>query len=622
MSGSRAAVLKSEDGKITVPLPLGKTALGRTNLKLDDKRVSRTQADITLERKNGRLSARLLVNGVNACYVKGTEEETYVGKGEEQALASGDTICFCGQSYPFVLTFLSTTTTTPSAISSTNKRKLEEETRGEEEEEQEEEKEDTAQAQKRRKVEPKGGGGALPAVDGALSLAFPSFGTGVFQYDLERAAQVTCKHVAAFLEEHDDPRIRLYAVDITESATLAAIRKCWKGRDARFQIRVANITKMKTEGIPCRVIANAANEWFSAMGSGVNLAINKAAGPALDKETKARYKGGARAGQVYPVPLPTSSPLRANEGVHHVVHVMAPNMNPQRNNCLHDDYTKGDRLLGQCYSSLLTTFWDLVSGSPTTKASAQAEDEIEEDFDEADFAPRPTETKKSAPAVPKSSANAFSMLMTAKKPEAEPKGGKAASEGASAPKAPARAGGWSDALTPYATHPEKVPPNIMHQYDDKTVCIFDKFPKAFKHLLVLPRRLIPGYGNLTADDVPLLKEMQKRGQMTVEQLTSRYGTLKFRLGFHAVPSMRQLHMHVISQDFDSEHLKTKKHWNSFTTEFFIPADKFIKTLETDGSIHFEKARYEAWLEAPLKCHVCHQSQKTMPALKGHLLSHA
>jgi uncharacterized membrane protein HdeD (DUF308 family) len=28
--------------------------------------------------------------------------------------------------------------------------------------------------------------------------------------------------------------------------------------------------------------------------------------------------GGARAGQVYPVPLPTSSPLRANEGVHHV----------------------------------------------------------------------------------------------------------------------------------------------------------------------------------------------------------------------------------------------------------------------------------------------------------------
>jgi hypothetical protein len=75
---------------------------------------------------------------------------------------------------------------------------LEQETRGEEEEEQEEEKEDTAQAQKRRKVEPKGGGGALPAVDGALSLAFPSFGTGVFQYDLERAAQGTSFHPPSF----------------------------------------------------------------------------------------------------------------------------------------------------------------------------------------------------------------------------------------------------------------------------------------------------------------------------------------------------------------------------------------------------------------------------------------
>lgn len=40
---------------------------------------------------------------------------------------------------------------------------------------------------------------------------------------------------------------------------------------------------------------------------------------------------------------------------------MAPNMNPQRNNCLHGDYAKGERLLGKCYSSLLETFWKLVT---------------------------------------------------------------------------------------------------------------------------------------------------------------------------------------------------------------------------------------------------------------------
>jgi hypothetical protein len=83
-----------------------------------------------------------------------------------------------------------------------------------------------------------------------------------------------------------------------------------------------------------------------------------------------------------------------------------------------------------------------------------------------------------------------------------------------------------------------------------------------------------GYSHLTGDDVPLLKEMQKRGEMTIEQysfsvpiaascsacyrcvdrvlvcrtairLTSRYGTLKFRLGFHAVPSMRQIHVRTL-----------------------------------------------------------------------------
>lgn len=33
-----------------------------------------------------------------------------------------------------------------------------------------------------------------------------------------------------------------------------------------------------------------------------------------------------------------------------------------------------------------------------------------------------------------------------------------------------------------------------------------------------------------------------------------------------------LHMHVISQDFDSPCLKNKTHWNSFTTDFFRDVD--------------------------------------------------
>jgi hypothetical protein len=155
-----------------------------------------------------------------------------------------------------------------------------------------------------------------------------------------------------------------------------------------------------------------------------------------------------------------------------VIHVMAPNMNPQRNNCLHDDYTKGDRLLGQCYSTLLAEFWDLASGLESGEQAAgrrndeEGEDEIE-DVDDDDFDSVPPtirkasvgETKKPAAPAPKSG-NAFSMLMTsAKKSDTEPKVGKAA-ESAGAPKAAAAAKsfGWSDALTPFATHPGTMTP--------------------------------------------------------------------------------------------------------------------------------------------------------------------
>lgn len=44
----------------------------------------------------------------------------------------------------------------------------------------------------------------------------------------------------------------------------------------------------------------------------------------------------------------------------------------------------------------------------------------------------------------------------------------------------------------------------------------------------------------------------------------------FQIGYHAKPSLSQLHLHVISTDFDSNTMKSKKHWNSFTTELFIP----------------------------------------------------
>jgi aprataxin len=47
--------------------------------------------------------------------------------------------------------------------------------------------------------------------------------------------------------------------------------------------------------------------------------------------------------------------------------------------------------------------------------------------------------------------------------------------------------------------------------------------------------------------------------------------------------MRQLHLHVISQDFNSPSLKNKKHWNSFTSAFFLDSVDVMEEIDQQGS---------------------------------------
>lgn len=122
-----------------------------------------------------------------------------------------------------------------------------------------------------------------------------------------------------------------------------------------------------------------------------------------------------------------------------------------------------------------------------------------------------------------------------------------------------------------------------------------------------------------------------------------------RFGYHAQPSMHRLHLHVISKDMNSEFLKNKKHWNSFTTEFFMnssgnffPINFFIiihsirwfnfshfflltdilRQLKTSGKIKFPSAaECELMMKRELKCHRCNLVFPTIPKLKQHIRSH-
>ncbi|KAG0242857.1 hypothetical protein BGX31_011447 [Mortierella sp. GBA43] len=130
------------------------------------------------------------------------------------------------------------------------------------------------------------------------------------------------------------------------------------------------------------------------------------------------------------------------------------------------------------------------------------------------------------------------------------------------------------------------------------------FPKAKVHMLVLPRQRIDRVTDLSGPG----------GIKTVEQLVERANWLL----------ERQLHLHVISQDFCSPALKKKNHWNSFTTRFFIPPEQVISAINAKGSFALtpqDRTMYEAMLKRDLRCNQCKDTPKTMPALKKHLEDH-
>uniref|UniRef100_A0A0A9ED09 Aprataxin, putative n=1 Tax=Arundo donax TaxID=35708 RepID=A0A0A9ED09_ARUDO len=80
--------------------------------------------------------------------------------------------------------------------------------------------------------------------------------------------------------------------------------------------------------------------------------------------------------------------------------------------------------------------------------------------------------------------------------------------------------------------------------------------------------------------------------------------------------MRQLHLHVISQDFNSVSLKNKKHWNSFTTTFFRDSVDVIEEVEQPGSA--TASSDDKVLAMELRCHRCRSAHPNIPKLKSHI----
>lgn len=116
------------------------------------------------------------------------------------------------------------------------------------------------------------------------------------------------------------------------------------------------------------------------------------------------------------------------------------------------------------------------------------------------------------------------MLSTSKRSEKKP---------ANPKKAPG-SGPWTDALLPYINTPEAFPDDVLF-FNDEIVAIKDKYPKSKHHYLLMPRPARLGFSGLTQDDLPWISAMKRAAQRIICTFD---GSNQFKMGFHAVPSMR------------------------------------------------------------------------------------
>lgn len=86
-------------------------------------------------------------------------------------------------------------------------------------------------------------------------------------------------------------------------------------------------------------------------------------------------------------------------------------------------------------------------------------------------------------------------------------------------------------------------------------------------------------------------------------------------------NFRQLHLHIISKDFDSPTFETTAQWQAFNTEFLVTVPSVIAELEAHGRIVLHegrRSRYWDLLFDPVKCTICQKADfDSFAAFKAH-----
>ncbi|KAI0374935.1 hypothetical protein BV20DRAFT_935176 [Pilatotrama ljubarskyi] len=192
--------------------------------------------------------------------------------------------------------------------------------------------------------------------------------------------------------------------------------------------------------------------------------------------------------------------------------------------------------------------------------------------------------------------------------------------------------------------PVQIPDSVKLCYSDTSVTVHDKWPKGKYHELVLPLIRPP----LRPEDlrdlrsllmlpreqakailVGLRRDALEAKRLVEEDMVRQHGfAWGLQIGFHALPSVEHLHLHIVSTDFLGDGFKKKRHCNSFhpTLGFFLDIDEVIRWFDPDieptwfaMKSSLDKKEYEDLLRVDMSCPHCNEPFKTMPKMHKHLL---
>ena len=124
---------------------------------------------------------------------------------------------------------------------------------------------------------------------------------------------------------------------------------------------------------------------------------------------------------------------------------------------------------------------------------------------------------------------------------------------------PKVAADWKNSLRHIVQKPSSYRDEIFFMNEDFVV-IYDGFPKARVHLLLMPRREdVDTISHLRREHLPMLHRLFALSREIAFHLKSQDPSLVLGAGFHAIPSLSLLHCHLISQDMDSPFIRRKSH---------------------------------------------------------------